>query len=271
MLPARQCRGDLRDRNIGRHLGNNGVDHVGRCRCPPRAASRRPIGGDSSNCSCLRVEQRDVGDRIAGGGEFVARHADDGECVTAGAERHLLAEGETGRAVDDHLVMAAHDLAPGEELARAAGPPRLEADDEQPQRSAFQCRLGRLVGDGAGALDAIDPSHHLSRIAGDPRRFGKWSIGAGFDDPEVRARGADLPERVVDRALVNSGDGDDDTEQQAQAETGQHEAQDIVPDVAVSQIHGFFSSATLTARPIRNPLRSFVTATAPSGMPALIS
>ena len=45
---------------------------------------------------------------------------------------------------------------PAEELAGAAGPARLEADEEDAQRLAVQLGLDRLVGDGAGALHAVD-------------------------------------------------------------------------------------------------------------------
>ena len=68
------------------------------------------------------------------------------------AQRHFLAERQAGGAIDDHFVMAAHDVAPGDKLARTAGPAQLVADEEEAERLAVELGLHRLVGDGAGAL-----------------------------------------------------------------------------------------------------------------------
>ena len=57
------------------------------------------------------------------------------------------------------------------------------------------------------------------------------------DHPEIGIRRARLPQRVVDQAAVDAGDHDHDTEQQAQAEVGQDEAQKIVLDIPIGQIH----------------------------------
>ena len=187
------------------------------------------------------------------------------------AERHFLAEPEPGGTVDDHFIMAAQNVAPGRQLARAAGPARLEADEKHAQRLAVELGLHRLVGDGAGALHAIDPADQFPRVAGNARGLGERTIGAGLDDPEVGVCGARLPQRVVDQAAVDAGDHDHDAEQQAQSEIGQHEAQQIVLDVPVSQIHRFGSSAIVAARPSRSPLRNCTTTRALSGRPPVIS
>ena len=102
---------------------------------------------------------------------------------------------------------------------------------------------------------AIDPADQFPGVAGDARRLGEGSIGSGLDHPEIRVRGARLPQRVVDQAAVDAGDHDHDAEQQAQSEIGQHEAQQIVLDIPVRQIHRLGSSVILAARPTRSPLR----------------
>jgi hypothetical protein len=115
----------------------------------------------------LRVAQGDVGHRIAGRRDFVAHQADDRKFVPVRAQRDFLADCETGRAVDDHFVVAAHDLAPARQLTRPAGAARLKSDEEHAQRFAVELGLHRLVGDRAGALHAIDPADQFARVAGD--------------------------------------------------------------------------------------------------------
>lgn len=95
--------------------------------------------------ACSAVEpKRPVFTRTNSRSHPVARQADDGELVAMGSKRHLVAEGKTGRAVDDHLVMAAHNPSTGSELAGATRPARLVADDEEAQRHAPELRLDRL-------------------------------------------------------------------------------------------------------------------------------
>ena len=167
--------------------------------------------------------------------------------------------------------MAAQDLAPGDELTRSAGASRLEADEEEAVRRAVQLGLHRLVGDPTGALHAIDPGYEFAGVARNARGFGERPFGVGLDDPEVGIRGARLLQRVVDQATVDAGHHDDDAEQEAQAEIGQHEAQEIVLDVAIGEVHGDFSPATFAARPTRSLLASCVTTSACSGTPPVIS
>ena len=101
----------------------------------------------------------------------------------------------------------------------------------------FRIGLHRLVGNRAGAFHAIDPADQFPSVAGDARRFGKRPIGAGLDHPEIGIRRPRLPQRVVNHATVDAGDHDHDAEQQAEAEIGQDEAQKIVLDIPVRQIH----------------------------------
>ena len=197
--------------------------------------------------------------------------ADHRELVTVRSQRHFLAERQAGGTVDDHLIMTAHDLPPGHELAGSARPARLEADQEQAQRLAVELGLHRLIGDGAGTLHAIDAADQFARVAGNARGFGERPIGAGLHHPEIGIGGARLPQRVVDQAAIDAGDHDHDAEQQAQAEIGQHEAQQIVLDVAVGEIHRFGPPAIVAARPTRSPLRNCVTTWAPAGTPPVIS
>ena len=123
VLPARERGGDLLDRNIGRHLGDDGIDLVvGFQR--PAARDLAPLGRRRElELQLLRVVQGDVADGIAGRREFVAHQADDGELVTVRAQRHFLAERKAGGAVDDHFVMAADNVAPGESLRGPPGRP----------------------------------------------------------------------------------------------------------------------------------------------------
>ena len=161
---------------------------------------------------------------------------------------------------------------PADQLARAAGPARLKADEEQAQRLALEFGLHRLVGDGAGALHAVDAADQFPRVAGDARGLGERPVGAGLDHPEIGVRRARLLQRVIDHAAVDARDHDHDAEQQAQSEIGQDEAQQFVLDVAVSQIHDFgLRLAILAARPTRKPLRNCTTTMAPFGTPPVIS
>ena len=271
MLPARERGGDLLDRNVGRYLGDDGIDLIVGLQ---RAAARglAPRGRRRQlELQSLRVAQGNVADGIAGRGHLFAHQADDGELVAVRAERHLLAELETGGAVDDHLIMVAQDFAPRHQLAGAAGPARLEADQEQPQRLAVELGLHRLIGDGAGAFHAIDAADQFARVAGNARGFRERAVGAGLHHPEIGIGRARLPQRVVDQPAIDAGDHDHDAEQQAQAEIGQHEAQQIVLDVPVGEIHRFGSLAMVAARPTRKPLRNCVTTSAFAGTPPVIS
>ena len=157
--------------------------------------------------------------------------------MPVGAQRHFLAEREAGGAIDDHFIVAAQNFAPGRKLPGAARPARLEADEKQAERLAVQFGLHRLVGDRARALHAIDSADQFARVAWDARGFGERPIGAGLDHPEIGVSGAGLPQRVVDQAAIDTGDHDHDAEQQAQSEIGQNEAQQIVLDIPVGQIH----------------------------------
>ncbi len=152
-----------------------------------------------------------------------------------------------------------------------AGPTQLVADEEEAERLAVELGLHRLVGNGTGALHAIDPADQFPGVAWDARRLGERPIGAGLDHPEIGVGCARLPQRVVDQATVDAGDHDDDAEQQAQAKIGQHEPQKIVLDIPVGQIHCFGSLAIVAARPARSPLRNCVTTKAFSGTPPVIS
>ena len=100
-------------------------------------------------------------------------------------------------------------------------------------------------------------------------------VGAGLDDPEVGIGGPGLPQRVINQPAIYAGDYDHDAEQKAKPEIGQHEAQQIMLDVAVGEIHRFGSLAIfvsiLAARPTRSPLRNCVTTAALSGTPPVIS
>ena len=97
------------------------------------------------------------------------------------------------RAVDDYFVVAAHDLATGDELAGFAGAAWLEADEEEAVRCAVQLSLNRLVGDGTGTLNAVYAADQFPGIARNARGFGERAFGVGLDDPEVGIRGAGLP------------------------------------------------------------------------------
>ena len=113
VFPSRERGGDLLDRNIGRHLGDDGIDLIVGFQ---RSAARNlaPLGRRREfELQVLRVKQSDVANGIAGRREFVPHQADDGEVMTVRAQRHFLAEREAGGAIDDHFVMAAHNVAPG--------------------------------------------------------------------------------------------------------------------------------------------------------------
>ncbi len=130
--------GDFVDPDIGRHLGDDGIDlvvglHAAAARGLAPLGRRRKL-----ELQRLRVVQGDVADRIAGGGHLIAHQADDRELVAVRAERHLLADRQAGGTVDDHLVMIAQDVAAGDELARPAGPAGLIADEKHAQRLAVR-------------------------------------------------------------------------------------------------------------------------------------
>ena len=83
--------------------------------------------------------------------------------------------------------------------------------------------------------------------------------------------GARLPQGIVNQAAIDAGNHDHDAEQQAQSKVGQDEAQQVVLDVPVGQIHRIGSSAIVAARPTRSPPRSCTTTRALSGKPPVIS
>ncbi len=187
------------------------------------------------------------------------------------AERYFLPELEAGRAIDDHLIMAARNVAPGRELAWATGAARLEAHQKHAERLAVQFGLHRLIGHGAGAFHTINSADEFPGVARDARSLGKGPICAGLNYPEVDVRGARLPQRFINHASVDTGDHDDDAKQQAQSEIGQDEPEQIVLDVPVGQVHRLASSAILAARPARSPLRICTTTCDLSGRPSVTS
>ena len=271
MFPSRERSGHLVDWNVGRYLGDDGIDLIGSLQCSSARDLAPPGRRGKLELQRLCVVQGDIGHGIAGGGDLVAHQADDGEFVAVRPERHLLAECESGRAVDDHFVMAAHDVAPCDERPRPARPAQLETDEKKAQRRPPELRLDRLIGDGTGALHAIDPSHDFSCVARDARGLGERPVGSGLHHPQIGVRRAGLPQRIVDQAPVDAGDDDHDTEQQAQAKGGEHEAQEIVLDIAIGEIHRLCTWAISAARPTRSPLASCVTTAALSGRPPVIS
>jgi hypothetical protein len=186
-------------------------------------------------------------------------------------QRHHLAELETGGAIDDHFVMVAQDVASGHQALRTARSIQFVADEEKTKRLAVEFGLHRLISHRAGVLDAVDARHDLPGVAGNARCFGERAVGSGLDHPKVRVRRARLAQRVVDQSAIDTGYCDDDAKQQAQAETRQHETQQIVPDVAVGEIHRFGSLATAAARPTLRPLRNGATTMASTDTPPVIS
>ena len=271
VLPARERCDNLLDGHIRRHLGDHRVDLIVRLR---RLSARNlaSLGRRSEfKLKLLRIAQRYVGHGITGRSEFVPHQADDGECVTVRPQRDLLAEDEAGGTVDDHFVVAAHDLTASQKLARTAGPSQFKAYQEETEWRTFQFRLDRLVGDRARPFHAVDPAYQFPGIALDARRLGEWPVGAGLHNPQIRVCRTGLPQRIVDHATVYAGDHDHDSEQQAQSKVGQDKAQEIVLDISVRQIHRLGSSVILTARPMRSPLRNWATTLVLSGRPPVIS
>ena len=118
-----------------------------------------------------------------------------------------------------------------------------------------ELRLDRLVGDGTGALDAIDPSHDFPCVARYARGLGEGPVGPGLHHPQIGVRRSGLPQCIIDQTSVDARDDDHDPEQQAQAKGGEHEAQEIVLDIAISEVHRLCTCAILAARPTRRPLR----------------
>ena len=131
MLPSRERGGHLVEGDVGRYLGDHRIDLIGRLQCCSACDLAPPGRRGKLELQCLGVAQGDVGHGIAGGCNFVAHQADDGKFVPVRPERHLLPECEPGRAVDDHFVVAAHDVAPCDELPRPARPAQLETDEKK--------------------------------------------------------------------------------------------------------------------------------------------
>jgi hypothetical protein len=76
---------------------------------------------------------------------------------------------------------------------------------------------------------------------------------------------------VVKRTPVYAGHRDHDSEQQTQSEAGQDEAEKVMPDVSVGEVHRWGCSPATVARPTRSPPGKLASTRAPSGMPSRIS
>jgi hypothetical protein len=109
------------------------------------------------------------------------------------AKRNFLTKRKAGAAVDDDFIMTANDVPAGDEPARTAWPIELIANEENAQRFSIEFGLDCLVGDGTGALYAIDPADQFSRISWYAGRLGKWPIGAGFNHPKISVGSTRLP------------------------------------------------------------------------------
>ena len=160
----------------------------------------------------LRVKQGHIGDRVTGRSNLITHEANDRELMTMSAERNFLAKRKAGGAIDDDFVMTANDIPSSDESARTAWPIKLIANEEDAQRVSIEFGLDRLVGNGAGALDAIDPADQFSRIAWYAGGLGKWSIGAGFNHPKISVGSTRLPQRIIDQAAINARNHNNDAQ-----------------------------------------------------------
>src|SRR4029078_3287842 len=120
---------------------------------------------------------------------LITHEANDRELMAMSAERNFLAKRKASESIDDDFVMTANDVPPGDEPAWTAWPFKLVANEEDAERATVQFGLDRLVGNGAGALDAVDSADKFSRIAGYTRGLREWSIGAGFNHPKISVSG----------------------------------------------------------------------------------
>ena len=101
--------------------------------------------------------------------------------------------------------------------------------------------------------------------------FGKGTVCVGLDNPKIGPRGPHETKGIVQRTTVNAHHRHHDAKQKAQPDTGQKEAEKVVPDVPVGEVHCPDCSPTAAARPTRSPVGRVASTLAPSGMPPRIS
>ena len=97
--------------------------------------------------------------------------------------------------------------------------------------------LDRLIGDAAGGGHAGDAGDGLARVAGNARGLGEGSARVGLDDPEIDRGCARDRQRIDDEPAIDADHRQHDAEQQAEADAGQQEAEEVVADVAIGEVH----------------------------------
>ena len=109
--------------------------------------------------------------------------------------------------------------------------------------------LNRLVGHRTGCRHAGEAGDPLARVAWDTRGLGKGSPRSCLHHPKVDAMVAGDRQRIDDDAAIDADHRQNHGQQEAQAETGEQEPQEIVPNVSVRKVHRCTSRIALAARP----------------------
>ena len=103
--------------------------------------------------------------------------------------------------------------------------------------------LDRLVGDASGRRHAGKARDRFARVAGNARGLGEGPARAGFDHPDIRRLSLHHRQRLDHDAAIDADHRQHDAEQQAQPDTGQQEAAQMVPDIAIGEVHGAASTS----------------------------
>ena len=129
--------------------------------------------------------------RVAPRRHRAAGQPDDRVLVPADADP--LVQPEPGPLIGDRLVVGAGDRAPGHQLARLAGAPRLEADQHHAHVAAGVLDLHVQIGDVAGLGDAANAEQctvgvvaHVGRLRIRPQRVALHHPQVGADVAEQR-------------------------------------------------------------------------------------
>ena len=84
---------------------------------------------------------------------------------------------------------------------------------------------------GHGAEAILEGDRHAGLL-------GEGPAGVALDDPQVGADAVHQQRRVLHQPAVDAAHAHDDHEQQADADGGQHEPAEVVPDVAAARFMG---------------------------------
>ena len=184
----------------------------------------------------LRILQGNENHRIAAGRDHSSGQADHG--VVVAADPQAVTKRKPGGDIGDRFVMAAGDLASGDENRWPTGRAGLSRRDAGDHRAHVPLTLAHLHGEIGNAGRASYARHSANAapdIVVEARRLGIGAEGVFLHHPEIGAAVVEQGLGVIHHAAINAGHGQGDPNQQPKPHAGKDEFTPGVHDVAAGQ------------------------------------